>query len=239
MVTIDLQASFNLLDPVVVDLHIEPQQQRWTHLSLCVLDAVHSIGVRYETVKKLCHGYAERVSLSAPLTSADETVREQPLHEFAEWAADLGEVELAERLNNHHRTSNRTGAPYKTRADIEYAQILVRHGIDLMADATALLQDPARLAAVETDLAKVPGHGLYDIRMNYLWMLVGADDRIKPDRMVLGWLEQHLARNVGVNEAVDLVKELAARHNQTPQALDHAIWLAQRERITTTGSCRG
>ncbi|TDP89207.1 hypothetical protein EV186_11431 [Labedaea rhizosphaerae] len=215
----------------MAELDIQPRECRWAHLSLCVLDAVHSIGVRYETVKALCWKYGEPLLGTVLVAPAKVgTYVEQPLREFAEWAVELGEAELADALGNHHRTSTRRGAPLKTRADIEYAQILVRHGINLLGDAADLLGDAERLARVEADLATVPGHGWSGIRMNYLWMLVGSDDRIKPDRMVRRWLGRHLGREVGVGEAVELVTKLAAANDRTPWEVDHAIWRAQRSR---------
>lgn len=224
-------ASLSALETAVAELDIKPRERRWAHLSLCVLDAVHSLGVRYGTVVSLCERYGGTIFKRTYMAPAEVgQYDEQSLSEFADWAADLGEAKLADALGNHHRTSTRSGAPYKARADIEYAQTLVRHGINLLGDAAAVLTDDARRKAIEAELAKVPGHGAACIRVNYLWMLVGADDRIKPDRMVLRWLGRHVGREVGPHEATELVTELAKSNNRTPWELDHAIWLAQRSR---------
>ena len=228
-VTATLPARLAALEPAVTRLDVQPRAERWAHLSLCVLDAVHSIGVRYETVKTLCWRYGKSIDKRVLVAPAEVgTYDKQALSEFADWAADLGEAALADALCNHHRTSTRRGAPLKTRADIEYAQILVRHGINLLSDAADLLAGAGRRQSVEAELAKVPGHGTAGIRMNYLWMLVGADDRIKPDRMVRRWLARHLEREVSVAEAIELITELAKGNGRTPWELDHAIWLAQR-----------
>ena len=66
-------------------------------------------------------------------------------------------------------------------------------------------------------------------------MLAGSDELIKPDRMVLRFLEDCLGRPVGADEALSLVAgavaELKARYPaMTPRLLDHKIWEYQRER---------
>ncbi|AWI30117.1 hypothetical protein DDW44_16070 [Streptomyces tirandamycinicus] len=84
-----------------------------------------------------------------------------------------------------------------------------------------------KLNAVERNLAGVAGHGS-GARLAYLWMLLGDDSRIKPDRMVLRWLQSVLQRTVTTAEAIALIAEAAARLGCTPWELDHAIWESQR-----------
>ena len=60
-------------------------------------------------------------------------------------------------------------------------------------------------------------------------MLAGSDGLIKPDRMVLRFLEDCLGRLVNAEEALRLcagaVAELKAQYPaMTPRLLDHKIW---------------
>jgi hypothetical protein len=236
-----LAMDVNQLVEAAIELDIRPRRRRWTHLSLCILDAVHSMDAHYDRVTvPLCWRYAELADLADPLLDVDQahliigTDREQPLAAFADWAADLGEVRLAGVLGSHHRTWRRQDAPYKTRADIEYSQILVAHGVDNLMAAAAMLTDDRRQRAVEADLARVPGHGS-GARRDYLWMLVGDDQHIKPDRMVLRWVDHLLGRQVGVVEARELIKSAAAAVGRTPWELDHAVWRSQSGRGARVG----
>lgn len=49
-----------------------------------------------------------------------------------------------------------------------------------------MFADVRRLESVEQQLRAVPGNGGSDIRLGYLWTLVGDNSVIQPDRMVLG-----------------------------------------------------
>ncbi|MGH3921395.1 MAG: hypothetical protein ACRDTT_00695 [Pseudonocardiaceae bacterium] len=80
---------------------------------------------------------------------------------------------------------------------------------------TALLANPDVLAKVEGALRTVPGHGS-GARLSYLWMLAGDDQHIKPDRMVLRWLSNHLGRDVGVPEARALMPQVQPSWTYAP-----------------------
>lgn len=233
-----------VLKQAAAELTIAPRQKRWTHLSLCVLDAVYSIGANYDRVTApLCMRHAEQTHLADPsVPYADGntvigTDREQRLSTFSTWASSLGEHGLAEALGNRQRTYRRKTAPHKSRAVIDYTAILVQHKIETLNDAAALLNDDGRLSSVEADLAHVPGHGS-GARRDYLWMLVGDDQRIKPDSMVRRWIARHL-RPVNAATARELIRAVAAESACTPWELDHAIWRAQSGRTIATSSAPG
>ncbi|MEU0850638.1 hypothetical protein ABZ387_22090 [Streptomyces flaveolus] len=201
--------------------------KRWAHLSLCVLDAVFSINAHYSGVVNVCHRYADHAGLEQRLypRGTEHPAEEEPLSRFAECAADIDA--LAAVLDNYGRTSPRGGI-LKVEAAVDYARILVDHGVDLLIDVEKLLADDNRLARVEKALAQVPGHGAHGVRLSYLWMLAGDDTGIKPDRMVLNWLAHVLKRPMGVSEARTLLTAAAQIIGCTPWELDHAIWLYQR-----------
>lgn len=203
--------------------------KRWAHLSLCVLDAVFSINAHYSGVVNVCRRYADHVGLGQRLypRGTEHPGGEEPLSRFAECAADMDA--LAAILDNRGRTSPRGGVR-KVEAAMDYARILVDHGVDLLIDVEKVLVDDNRLAKVEKALAQVPGHGAHGVRLSYLWMLAGDDTGIKPDRMVLNWLAHVLKHPMVVPEARRLVTAAAQVIGCTPWELDHAIWLYQRRR---------
>jgi hypothetical protein len=101
-----------------------------------------------------------------------------------------------------------------------------------LADAVALLADSKRLDPVDAALRAIPGEGTAAIRRGYLWMLIGNDDRVKPDRMVLRWLRHH-GVDVSAEEAREIIAALAqtitlAGKRLTPWEIDHAMWQAGR-----------
>jgi len=71
--------------------------------------------------------------------------------------------------------------------------------------------------------ARIPGDGAC---LGYLWMLVGDDNGIKPDRMVLRWLAAHgthvLARETARRGLQSLSKS-ALRRRVRPLSIGHCL----------------
>lgn len=213
-------------------LDLKPRGDRWCHLSLCVIDAVFSIGARYASTWNTARRYAAYAGL-VPVTAPAEEVQagrcadtEETLSEFADRVSDLAPEEFARIVGNLQRTSSRGGIR-KAEAVQQYAAILQSHDVERLADVGELLSDPSLAAHVEAALATVPGHGS-GVRVSYLWMLTGDDHHVKADRMVTRWLSSVLGRPVAVAEAGDLVRAASDQCRVTPWVLDHAIWRRQR-----------
>ena len=226
------------LEAAARTLAIEPRDLRWTHLSLCVLDAVFSINASYDshtlpTVTRYAR-YANLPAVLLPPSRAGDVIgtdQEQRLEELIKQIETCGAEQFTQTvLQNRQRTSSRITSPYKIHAALRYAEILVDHGINAIPAAASLLVDDTRRESVERQLSEVAGHGSQGIRLGYLWMLVGDEQRIKPDRMILGWLARISGGRCrpSVGEARRLVALLAERIGRTPWELDHAIWLAER-----------
>lgn len=213
-------------------LALKPRGPRWAHASLCVLDAVFSINAHYERhTVPTCYRYAAWAGISVPLSGSAQlpVPDEQPLQDFVTHIQNHGEAAFSsEVLQNRQRTRANREATSKAEAARQYAEILVSHGVGALADASVLLADLDKLKTVEGDLTRVAGHGS-GARLAYLWMLFGDDSRIKPDRMVLRWLQVVLQRTVTTAQATGLITEAAARLRCTAWELDHAIWEGQRK----------
>ncbi|MFJ8030349.1 hypothetical protein [Streptomyces sp. NPDC096032] len=212
-------------------LEIKPRGPRWAHTTLCVLDAVFSIMANYDRhTVPTCQRYAAWAGIPTPLAyGTDLPVHdERQLRELATHIQTCGDAVFATQiLQNSQRTWANPRAPLKVVAVRRYAEILISNGIETLADANEILTEPDKLKIVERDLATVSGHGS-GARLAYLWMLLGNDRRIKPDRMVLRWLYAVLKRAVCTSAAIRLITEAAVRLGCTPWELDHAIWEHQR-----------
>ncbi|ATE55745.1 hypothetical protein [Actinosynnema pretiosum] len=234
------EADLDALTGPARSLQVVARERRWTHLSLCVLDAVFSIGAHYSGVTRVCHAYADHAALPdrlLPVGRAREVVGtglEQPLDALLELGERIGPDRLAAEVLAHRGRTSPRGGVLKAHAALEYARTLTGHGVMRLDDATDLLTDDDRFKLVRDGLARIPGHGS-GARLSYLWMLVGDERRVKPDRMVLGWLTHHLGRPVDAGQAQVLLVALADRVGRTPWELDHAIW---RHRPTTARSRR-
>ncbi len=202
-------------------------------MPVCVLDAVYSINARYTGVTRVCDRYAEHEHLAPHLLPTVEahtvigTDAEQPVDALARLGHDLGPARLATQVFKHRGRTSTRGGVLKAEAATRYAEILANAGAHRISDVATLLGDRDRLDAVERDLRTVPGNGANDVRLGYLWMAAGDDQRVKPDRIVVRWLSTHLHRPVDAARARQLLGDTAATVGCTPWELDHAIWLAR------------
>ena len=200
-------------------------------LPLCIIDAVYSIGVRYEGVKNLVGRYCAQFDLQRTRSNKDTF---SPVHEqesltaFCEKAERIGPANMAvEVYRNRQRTSARNGI-LKADAVYRFASVLRKYGIEYLQDITGAIGN----TALERDIRSIPGQ-TSGISLKYFFMLAGSDDLIKPDRMILAFLSEALGRVVSTSEAQDLltatVEHLKANHaSLTPRLLDHEIWKYQR-----------
>lgn len=223
-------AKFDELVDAVFALNPQPRKQRWVSLSLCIVDAVWSIGAHYDNVViPLVRDLATEFGVEQPTVPTSESIDADPLPLTR--LADLSVDELI-RYTNWQNTSTRRGIR-KADAVLRHIHVFREHRVTGLAEAIALFGDEKRFAAVNKDLGAIPGEGAHAVRRNYLWMLIGQDDLIKPDRMVLRWFKKH---GVAVDPAGarDLIAALVPavsarlRRNVTAWEIDHALWNAGR-----------
>lgn len=223
-------AKVNEIVDAVVALDPQPRKQRWVSLSLCIADAVWSIGAHYDNVVvPLVRNLAKEFGVERPTVPISEPIGFDPLPLTR--LADLSVDQLI-RSTNWQNTSTRGGIR-KTDAVLRHVHVFRTHGVTGLADAIALFDDEERFAAVNNDLWAIPGEGAHAVRRDYLWMLIGQDDLIKPDRMVLRWFMKHgvIVDPVGARDLIAaLVPAVSAglKRGVTAWEIDHALWSAGR-----------
>lgn len=225
-------AELHAVSMAVKELDPAPRQDRWGHLSLCVIASTFSINANYKSVvAPVVRRYAEWADLDSVLLRGEELTGqispragEQPLSAFLAGLESVTDEDSAASIYcNRGRTSTRSGI-LKSAASRRIAEILVAEGIDTLADVSALLADPARLKTVETRLSAVPGNGIDNVRTGYIWMTAGDDHNIKPDRHILKWLAGVLGHPVAPAESRALLGAAATDLGITAWSADHAIW---------------
>lgn len=222
--------KFDELVEAVVVLDPQRRKQRWSSLSLCIADAVWSIGAHYDNVVvPLVRKLAAEFGVDRPTIPMSEPIGIDPLP-----VVRLGELSIDEliRLTNRQNTSTRGGIR-KADAVLRHAEVFRTRGVVDLASAIALFGDERRFVVVNADLRRIPGEGAHAVRRDYLWMLIGQDDLIKPDRMVLRWFEKHgvIVDPISARDLItELVPAVSARLKRTVTAweIDHALWNAAR-----------
>lgn len=201
-------------------------------LPLCVIDAVYSIGVRYEGVRNTINRYCAHFKVKrirTPKNVLPHKHEQESVSNFCERTEKYGpDVMAIDVFRNRQRTSPRNGI-LKAEGAYRFAMVLRKYGIEHLQDIGAAVRNHK----FEKDIFAIPGQ-TSGISLQYFFMLSGSDDLIKPDRMILAFLKAILGRPVSISEAQEL---LAAATNQlsdtyphlTPRLLDHEIWKYQRE----------
>jgi hypothetical protein len=211
----------------------------YASLPLCVIDAVFSIGVRYESTERTVTDFCARYNWKRDGRgrAVERTVSDfiQILEPYENHWEDMAN----DLFHNRQRTSTRSGI-LKAEAVYRFARTLQRFGIETFADVMKSgLRDDLKSA-----IKAIPGQGS-GLSYTYFLILAGNENGIKADRMVT----RFVANALGVpNVAPALAEELATKASAvlkaefpklTPSTLDNKIWKYQRDQDDrASGKCR-
>ena len=219
--------------------HIDLQKARlgdeyfYESLPQCVIDAVFSIGVRYEGVQNVVRRYCTHFHVAEfrqHRNQLPDTCDQQPISTLIENMEKLGiERFTREVFQNSQRTSAQGGI-LKTDAVLQFARVLRGHGIEFLQDVAKAAED----VTLDQDLRTIPGQSS-GISIGYFFMLAGNDDLIKPDRWIMSFLQRCLGRTCTTSEAGLLLTKVCESlqpqyPHLTPRLLDNMIWNYERSR---------
>lgn len=217
-----------------------PDNEWYSSLALCVIDAVYSIGVRYESVQSAISNFCWWAHWEKDLPKAP---REYTISEFfallepfnRDWDQIADEV-----FSNRQRTSPRGGI-LKAEAVFKFAKVLKKYGIEKY-ESIPLEGLNYKVAA---DIQGITGQGS-GLSYKYFLMNAGNTREVKGDRMITRFVGEAVGiPGISGDEAEDLVRAAAdvlqAEHAElTPYKLDNLIWNYQRnkeEGQKAPGSC--
>ena len=199
----------------------------WQHMGLVIIDAVYSLQADYDTVvlpmlKRYCDTAPDLDWLTAdgPLHGEHDA---KTLIEF------LGPMEVERRCEILNRQigpgTARNGRPGKLKAEIvvEVAGVLVDHNAGTVDKfAIAGVDDPQ----LKAEFLWIPGVGI----ACWKYMLnLSKVEAIKPDTMVLRWLDQTLGSTPTPSDGAALIEAATARLQDrglkvTIRQIDHLVW---------------
>ena len=202
-------------------------------LPFCVIDAVFSLGVRYEGTRRTVMSYCDyfnlqRIRKDRKMLPPKE--EQEPVEAFKKKIESLGIERFANEIfHNRQRTSTKGGI-LKSEAVLKFASVLTRFGVNYFQDVPKVIRDER----FEREIRNIPGQKS-GMSLRYFFMLCGSDELIKPDRMILRFMEAPLKRVVDADKAQLLLSKVAtylrsSYPNLTPRLLDQEIWKFQREK---------
>lgn len=224
-------------------------------LPLCVVDSVYSISIRYQTVLGIVNRFAHHAKIKLHRPYGSEFTIKSEQYTTTSFNYDYGALTPDEMAKDifvgRQRTSSKNGI-LKAEAVLKWMNLLEKHGIETFQDLDSahqsyqdsIIQGKStvgdRLLSFENDIKKIPGQKS-GISLGYFYMLSGSMDRVKPDRMVMRFLERcfpgpRLTPKDALAIIRSLVIELNDNHNTsnlTLRELDHAMWKFERNQSQT------
>ncbi|WP_100332635.1 hypothetical protein [Bacillus xiapuensis] len=210
-----------------------PDEYYYLSLSICVIDSVFSIGVRYEGVRNTVNRFCSYFNLNKERSGTElPVISEQfSIEQFLSSFESLGlEIFVSDVFKNKQRTSPTNGI-LKAEAVYLFCKVLNKYGVNFLQDVRKVYGNEE----FENEIKAIPGQKS-GISLVYFYMLAGDDQWVKPDRMIVRFLEKALQRKVKIEEAQSLLEEttkilVEQYSNITPRLLDYQIWNFERSSI--------
>lgn len=206
----------------------EPEEASYASLPLCIIDTVFSIGARYASTELTVNRFCECVHIPRFAKSCNAAQDQYSVQDFLDLYSRLGVQSMAEQVfRNRGRTSTRNGI-LKAEAVLRFCQVLNEFNVNTLQDAFKIVGKEQFEARIKT----IPGHNS-GISTRYLYILLGSQDYVKPDRMVMRFVESATGKHYSVDECqqvlVQVCQLLVSEYSRlTPSRLDHLIWAYQR-----------
>lgn len=211
----------------------------YNSLTLCVIDSVFSIGVRYTSVINTVDNYVKFFDLKkyrSRVSSRYPVFKEQNC--LSDLIKNIDELSIdfftRNVFKNRQRTSTRNGI-LKTEATYNFAKVLYKNSINSFDDIEKLYKNSE---LIKSEVREIPGQKS-GISFDYFLMLAGNSNLVKPDRMIKRYLERATGQKLTEEKLLHILRDVTAHlkseyKNLTPRLLDHEIWKFERQREKQT-----
>jgi hypothetical protein len=198
----------------------------------CVVDAIFSIGVKYEGVKNVIQKVSTFFNVPWFLEGKSRNPSKEKqlsVSHFLEKLENRTPDDLANLLFKNKQRTSTTNGILKSEAVILFLKILKDFGVEFLQDVNEISDKEGFEIAIKNIKGQSSG-----ISLKYFYMLSGNEDLIKPDRMILRFLKDAIGKEVNQIEAQKILyntaTEISNRLNRkiSTSYLDNRIWAYQR-----------
>ena len=205
-----------------------PEAFYYGEIALCIIDAVYSIGIRYNAVINVINNFKNHVADATPQKDVNEYYTDDLIDFYKSNMLDFEKIAV-NIFNNRCRTSSRNGI-LKAQAVYKVAKVLQKYNLQKKSDMKLVQGDEA----FENDIKEIEGQRS-GVMLKYLYMLAGDENYIKPDRHVLNFIEESIGRQVTHDDAQKLIeKYIEVKRVDNPKMncrlVDNIIWEYMRSR---------
>lgn len=213
----------------VLPLSYDPQfdvSELYHSIPLCVVEAVFSINATAEStanvVQRLC------THLGIPRLQKTPPLPELTISAFLSMYEGLGMATMAEKIYRNRQRTSVTNGILKAEAVQQVCRILQTFGVENWKTIAPIFENPA----IETAIRQIPGQKS-GVSFRAFCMQLGNNDYVKPDRMLLRFVEDAIGRRVNTDVCEQAVKTACETLQEEyshlkPRTLDARIWHYQR-----------
>jgi len=204
----------------------------YNNIPLCIIDAVFSIGINYNATRNVVKNFCKKQNIERLRKYGSEYPERDQQFSVKDLIALYDKNSLDDITNKYYvnkcRTSTRNGI-LKSEAVKLFCEVLIKYRVYHFQDLSKVIGN----REFEGDIKEIPGQGS-GISTSYFYMLAGDDNFIKPDRMIIRFVESCIGSSgLKPDEVTKLImdthKELVKEFpSLTPRELDHQIWRVQR-----------
>lgn len=216
--------------------------QHFSNISLCAVNAIFSIGVRYEGVLNVLNNFSQFLEIDRDYANVGEfpaAENQLSTDEIHRRLANMTIDQLADEVfKNRTRTSTRNGI-LKAQASFNALTILNNYELNYYHDIHNLyLQvNNEQKNAFERDFLAIHGQRS-GVSLKYFLMLTGDRNMVKPDRMLKRFISNAVDLNINhitddiviqlISYTVDTINDENGNMDMYPRRLDSIIWNYQR-----------
>lgn len=203
----------------------------YASMPLCVVDSVFSIGVLYEGVTNVINRISKHYKIETRAKrkhTLPEIKNQISTSEFLRLLESTPITLLASDVfKNRQRTSTKNGI-LKVEAVIKFLKVLKDFNVEYFQDIAKVITNES----FDFCIKNIPGQKS-GISMKYFFMLAGSKNLIKPDRMVIRFLQNASGKKFNLEDCQIVLTAVTLQLNEknfkvTPQLVDNAIWNYQR-----------
>ncbi|MCK8825788.1 hypothetical protein [Fuchsiella alkaliacetigena] len=198
-------------------------------LSLCVIDAVFSVGVNYTATRNTVIKYCQHFNLKRIRDNKNKIPskkEQQSISNFLSKMNKLGIDKFTEEIFDNRQLTSPSNGILKSKAVYQFTEVLREFNVDYFQDINKIIRNYEFKKNIKSISGQKSG-----ISLNYFFMLAGFDNFIKPDRMVLRFLQGILKRKVNLTQAQNLLIKASDTLKKdynfksiNPKLLDYQIW---------------
>jgi len=205
----------------------------YNSLPLCVIDAIFSIGITYTATRNVVINFCNKANITRLRTNGSSYPEQKDQFSISDLLNLYNTYDIEQMANelfcNKCRTSSTNGI-LKSEAVKLFCEILKKYNVNYFQDLHKVISNDK----FEKEIKNIPGQRS-GISTSYFYMLAGGEKFIKPDRMLVRFVESCTnTRNLNANEVNEI---LTASHRElikdypslTLRELDHEIWKMEKQ----------